>query len=40
MVPLRAKEVVISEFMAVNSGSLNDEDGQASDWIELLNTTP
>lgn len=31
--------VVISEFMAVNRSSLQDEDGDASDWIELYNTT-
>lgn len=31
---------VISEFMANNRGSLLDEDGTASDWIEVHNPTP
>ena len=34
---LRAQEVSISEFLAVNSGSQSDEDGDSSDWIELYN---
>ncbi len=34
--PARA-EVVIAEFMAANDHTLEDEDGNASDWIELLN---
>ena len=29
--------VVISEFMALNSTTLADEDGTYSDWIELFN---
>ncbi|HSH14528.1 MAG TPA: CotH kinase family protein, partial [Verrucomicrobiae bacterium] len=29
--------VIISEFMAANDGTLNDEDGDSSDWIELYN---
>ena len=29
--------VVISEFMAINSTTLTDEDGTYSDWIELFN---
>ncbi|HXJ59152.1 MAG TPA: lamin tail domain-containing protein [Verrucomicrobiae bacterium] len=29
--------VVISEFMADNSGVLRDEDGDSSDWIEIYN---
>src|ERR1019366_6092641 len=29
--------VVISEFMAINSTTLTDEDGAYSDWIELFN---
>src|SRR5262245_60860694 len=35
-------QVVISEFMAANTGALLDEDGESSDWIELFNssTTP
>lgn len=37
--PLRAEaaDVVISEFMAANSTTLFDEDGAASDWVELWN---
>lgn len=31
-------EVVISEFMAANRSALHDEDGDASDWIEIENT--
>lgn len=31
-------ELVISEFLAANQSSLLDEDGEASDWIELHNT--
>ncbi|MBL9126392.1 MAG: lamin tail domain-containing protein, partial [Verrucomicrobiales bacterium] len=31
-------ELVISEFLAANGGSLLDEDGEASDWIELHNS--
>src|SRR5262245_29578874 len=34
---LRASDVVISEFMALNGGSLRDADGDASDWIEIHN---
>jgi len=34
--PARA-QVVISEFMAVNTDTLLDEDGDSSDWIELHN---
>ncbi len=36
--PLWAQSVVISEFLAINNGGLRDEDGDSSDWIELLNT--
>jgi hypothetical protein len=35
--PLVAQDVLISEFMASNSQTLNDEDGNSEDWIELLN---
>lgn len=35
-----AAEVVISEFMASNSDTLDDQDGDASDWIELQNVSP
>ncbi len=31
--------VVISEFMADNDKTLNDEDGDSSDWVELYNPT-
>lgn len=31
--------IVINEIMAVNRSSRLDEDGEASDWIELYNTT-
>jgi hypothetical protein len=34
-----ASPVVISEFMADNSRTLQDESGQTPDWIELLNTS-
>lgn len=34
-----ASPVVISEFMAENSRTLQDESGQTPDWIELLNTS-
>ncbi len=36
--PLWAQSVVISEFLAANSNGLRDENGDALDWIELLNT--
>src|SRR4051794_6047107 len=32
-------QVIISEFMASNSKTLADQDGQFSDWIELHNET-
>lgn len=32
-----APSVIISELLAANSGGLRDEDGDASDWIELFN---
>lgn len=32
-------QVVISEFLASNSSSIRDEDGESSDWIELFNLT-
>lgn len=38
LVPLGlAQDVVISEFMASNSETLNDEDSDSEDWIELFN---
>ena len=33
-----AQEVIISEFVAVNEGSLTDGEGDDPDWIELRNT--
>ena len=30
----------LTEFMADNGGSLQDEDGDASDWIEVFNSGP
>ena len=37
--PTAHSQVVISEFMADNGGTLLDEDGERSDWIELHNTS-
>ena len=34
-----APSVVISEFMAINTTTLADEDGDYSDWIELYNSS-
>ncbi len=34
---ISAVDVVISEFLASNSGGLKDGDGDSSDWIELYN---
>src|SRR5215213_5207101 len=34
---LLAADVVISEFLASNDNTIKDEDGDDSDWIELLN---
>src|ERR1051325_158605 len=31
------EKVILSEFMAYNTHVLNDEDGDASDWIEVRN---
>ena len=35
--PLPAQSLVISEFMASNQDSLDDEDGDNEDWIEVSN---
>ena len=35
-----AAEVVIAEFLAINETGLQDEDGEASDWIEVHATGP
>ena len=32
-----AQEVIINEFLAANTAGLQDEDGDYSDWIELVN---
>jgi hypothetical protein len=32
------RQIILSEFMADNKKTLNDGDGDSSDWIELLNT--
>lgn len=34
---LAAEPLLISEFMASNSGGLLDQDGEASDWVEVFN---
>jgi hypothetical protein len=39
LLSLPAQDVVISELMAVNDGSLLDEDGESSDWLEIHNRT-
>jgi len=33
------KDIVINEFMAVNSYTAADQDGEYDDWIELFNLT-
>ena len=35
--PCPAAEVFITEFMAANTETLDDEDGDYADWIELHN---
>jgi hypothetical protein len=35
-----AQDIVISEVLAANGGGLEDEDGDASDWIELQGREP
>ena len=32
-----SRKVIISEFMAINNSTLQDEDGNYSDWLELYN---
>ena len=34
---IHAQSLVISEFMASNQDTLNDEDGDSEDWIEIFN---
>src|SRR5262245_46145435 len=36
--PVINAQVIISEFMADNGQTLLDEDGEASDWIEIYNS--
>ena len=36
--PAVPAQVVITEFMARNGGTLDDQDGDSSDWIEVRNT--
>jgi hypothetical protein len=38
--PVATAGIVISEFLTDNAGSLLDEDGEASDWIEVQNLNP
>ena len=35
---VRSADLIISEFMAANNDTLKDENGDASDWIEIQNT--
>ena len=35
--PLRAQSLVIQEFMASNQDTIEDEDGDNEDWIEIFN---
>lgn len=35
--PAPAGDVVINEFMAINDSTIQDENGDASDWIEIFN---
>ena len=35
--PPRDSGPVLSEFMALNHATLDDEDGDSSDWIEVTN---
>ena len=37
---VRSQTPIITEFMAQNGNTLNDEDGDSSDWIEIYNPTP
>lgn len=37
--PIATSDVIINEFMADNDGTLDDAEGQSSDWIELYNGT-
>ena len=39
LLPARAADLVIGEFVASNDRSLRDEDGDSPDWIEIQNTT-
>ena len=37
---LASAQVRLTEFMAANSGTLVDEDGDFEDWIEVQNQSP
>jgi hypothetical protein len=37
-IPARTQSVMITEFLASNSGGLLDEDGDTPDWIEIYNS--
>jgi len=34
-----SQKILITEFMAINSGNIADEDGEHSDWVEIYNNT-
>src|SRR5215204_88099 len=36
--PARAQSVMITEFLASNSGGVTDEDNETPDWIEIYNS--
>lgn len=36
---IAGETLTITEFLAINNGSLRDEDDEATDWIEICNTT-
>ncbi|MEM7395406.1 MAG: lamin tail domain-containing protein, partial [Verrucomicrobiota bacterium] len=38
--PLFAADLVINEFMANNDATIQDEDGDFEDWIEIYNNAP
>ena len=40
VLPGALREPLISEFMADNHATLADEDGEASDWLEIFNPSP
>ena len=40
LLPAHAQEPILNEFQAANGGTLEDENGDHSDWIELFNPGP